>query len=164
MKKFIQPIIDFLRKHLSPEVVTLLISFVPLIELRGAIPIGMALGLPYLKSVVVSFLGSSIPPIFIVYFIGHIFNILRKLKFMDRLITKIEEKTIKKKDQIEKYGYIGLMLFVGIPLPGTGAWSGSLLAYLLKLDKKKSLIAITAGNLLAAIIIFAVSGTLFSIF
>lgn len=156
-------IVNFLRKYFTVEVITVIISMIPLIELRGSIPIGIGLGLPYLESVLLSFVGSSIPPIFIIWLIGYIFDILRVIPFMDRLITKINTRVYNKREQIEKYGYLGLILFVGIPLPGTGAWSGSLLAYLLKLDKFKALLSVIVGNAIAAVIMTLLSGALFSI-
>lgn len=163
MTKIKNIVVNFFRKYFTREVTVAIISMLPLIELRGSIPVGLGLGLDYLKTVLISFIGSSIPAFFIIWFIGHIFDLLRHIGFMDRLINRINEKVYNKRDQIEKYGYWGLLLFVGIPLPGTGAWSGSLLAYLLKLNKPKALLAVIGGNALAATIMTIVSGAIFTI-
>jgi len=84
-------------------------------------------------------------------------ELLMKIKSIKKILVKIENKALKKKTQIDKYGYLGLLLFVGIPLPGTGAWTGALLAILLNLDKKKSFIYILLGVILASIIMSIVS-------
>lgn len=161
MSLIINNITQFFRAFFSPEITVVIVSMLPFIELRGAIPIGVAMGLPLKTAIIISLIGSTIPAILIVYLIGYVFVILRNIQFMDKLITKINIKTLSKREQIEKFGYIGLILFVGIPLPGTGAWSGSLLAHLLNLDKKKSILAITLGNIIAAIIISTLSYGLF---
>lgn len=150
-------IIDFFKNTFTPQMAVLLISVLPLIELRGAIPVGTSLGLKYNESFLLSFIGSSIPPIFIVYLIGYVFIILRKINFFDKLISKITEKTLSKRKQIDKYGYLGLFLFVAIPLPGTGVWSGALLSHLLLMNKVKSLIVVILGNLAAGIIVTALT-------
>ena len=128
-------IIEFFKTNFTKEVAVFILSMIPIIELRGAIPVGLSLGIPYKETFLLSFLGSSLPAIPIVFLIGYVFFLLRKIGFFDRLITKITEKTLKKKEQIEKYGYVGLFLFVAIPLPGTGVWTGSLLSHLLGMKK-----------------------------
>lgn len=159
-----QTIITFIEANFTKEIATILLSMVPIIELRGAIPLGMGLGLTYSKSLILSIIGASIPPIFIIFLIEYVFKLLRRFDFFDKLITNINLKTLTKKDKINKYGYLGLMLFVGIPLPGTGAWTGTLLAVLMNLNKAKSLIAIFAGNILAGLIVATISGGIFSLF
>lgn len=163
MNKIKQLVVNFFRKYFTKELTIAIISMIPLIELRGSIPVGIGLGIPYLKTVLISFIGSSIPSFFIIWFIGYIFDILRNIDFMDKIIERINTKVYNKRDKIEKYGYLGLILFVGIPLPGTGAWSGSLLAYLLQLNKPKALLSVIAGNAIAAFIMTLVSGTLFNL-
>ena len=86
---------------------------------------------------------------------------MSKWKPTKKIVDWLSNKTLKKKDQIDKYGYFGLFLFVGIPLPGTGAWTGSLLAILLNLDKKKSFITIAIGVLAAGIIMSLLSYGIF---
>ena len=151
-------IIEFFKANFTKEVAVFILSMVPIIELRGAIPVGLSLGIPYKETFTLSVIGSSIPAIPIVYLIGYVFKILRHLEFFDKLITKITEKTLAKRDQLDKYGYIGLYLFVAIPLPGTGAWTGSLLSHLLGMKKIPSIIAVILGNLTAGIIVSIISG------
>lgn len=163
MTSIINQIINFLKNNISSEFAIAIISMVPIVELRGAIPLGIGLGMPFTRAVIISYIGSTIPAFFIILLIGYVFKILRKIKFMDKLINKINEKTLKNKYKIEKYGYWGLLLFVGIPLPGTGIWTGSLLSHLLNMDKKKSFVAVALGNVLAGLIIAIVSGTFFNL-
>lgn len=150
-------IIEFFKNTFTPQLAVLLISILPVIELRGAIPVGTSLGMPYNESFLLAYIGSSIPAILIVYLIGYVFIVLRKIDFFDKLISKITEKTLSKREQIDKYGYLGLFIFVAIPLPGTGVWSGALLSHLLLMNKVKSLIAIILGNLTAGLIVTAVT-------
>lgn len=157
-------IIEFFKTNFTKEVAVFILSMIPIIELRGAIPVGLSLGIPYKETFLLSFLGSSLPAIPIVFLIGYVFFLLRKIGFFDRLITKITEKTLKKKEQIEKYGYVGLFLFVAIPLPGTGVWTGSLLSHLLGMKKLPSLFAVIVGNLTAGLIVSAISGGIMSLF
>lgn len=156
-------IVEFFKANFTKEMAVILISMLPIIELRGAIPIAMSMGMTYKKSFLLSFVGSSIPAILIVYLIGYIFKLLRKINFFDRFILKISEKTLSKRDQIDKYGYFGLYLFVAIPLPGTGVWTGSLLSYLLEMNKPKAVLAVVLGNLTAGIIVTAISGGIMSL-
>lgn len=155
--------ISFLKSFLSKEIIVIIVSMLPLIELRGAIPIGIGLGMSFYESLVISFIGSTIPAILIVYLIKYVFFFLRKLKFFDNIITKIEVRTLSKREQIDKYGYWGLFLFVAIPLPGTGVWSGSLLSYLLGMKKLKSLAVVILGNLVAGVIIAIISNGAFNL-
>ena len=94
---------------------------------------------------------------FLLLFLEKILNWLGKFKSTKKIVNKFEKKVLSKKDQIDKYGYIGLMLFVGIPLPGTGAWTGSALAVLLGMDRKKSFFYVLLGVILASIIMSIIS-------
>ena len=97
-------------------------------------------------------------------FLDYIFTLLKKWNVTKKIVDWFEKKVLSKREQIDKYGYFGLMLFVGIPLPGTGAWTGSALAVLLGLDKKKSFLFIVLGVLLAAVIMSIVSELLVMFF
>ena len=119
------------------ELIVFIISLMPILELRGGLIAATLLGLKSIPSFIICFIGNIIPIPFILWLITPIFNKLKKTKLFSGLVNKIESKAISKKDQIEKLQYIGLMLFVGIPLPGTGAWTGCLIAALLNMDKKK---------------------------
>lgn len=157
-------LIEFFKTHFTKEVAVFLLSMFPIIELRGAIPVALSLGIDYKNSFLISFIGSSIPTVFIVYLIGYVFMLLRKINFFDKLITKITNKTLSKRDQIDKYGYWGLFLFVAIPLPGTGVWTGSLISHLLGMNKIKSVITVILGNLTSGIIVSIISGGVMYLF
>lgn len=147
------------------EIAVIITATLPVIELRGAIPIGIALGLAPLDAAVLSFIGSMIPVPFILFTIRPIFNRLRKTKLFNKLIRKIIHNSIKNKGgKVQKYGAWGLILIVAIPLPGTGVWSGSLAAALLDIRFKWAFPAIFLGNLIAAILVtFVAHGILLSI-
>ena len=141
---------------LRPEVIVFIVSLLPILELRGGILVGFLLGMDLLPSFIIAFIGNIIPVPFILMFIKFIFKNLKKTR-MKGFIEKIENKAMSKSDQIQKYAYLGLFLFVGIPLPGTGAWTGSLIAALLEMDNKKSFGIIVLGVIMAGIIISILS-------
>lgn len=148
--------------------IVFLISMVPLIELRGAIPYAVAFQLPLLPSYIIAILGNMLPVPFIFFFARKVLEWGKDKKLTKKFFTFCLEKGNKggKKLQ-EKAGrnvYLALFLFVGIPLPGTGAWTGTLAASLLNLDFKKSVIAIMGGVVLAGIIMGLVSLGVFNIF
>lgn len=139
------------------QLITALISMIPLLELRGSILVAGLLKLPLIQTYIAAVVGNMVPIPFILLFIQAIFNWMKKVKHLSSVPTKLEEKVMKKSDQIQKYGYFGLFLFVAIPLPGTGAWTGSLLAVLLGLNRKKSLLFVFFGVLTAGLIMTLVS-------
>ena len=150
------------------DLIVFLISMVPLIELRGAIPYAVGFKLPLLPSYIIAILGNMLPVPFIFFFARKILEWGKDKKFTKKFFTFCLEKGNKggKKLQ-EKAGrnvYLALFLFVGIPLPGTGAWTGTLAASLLNLDFKKSVLAIMGGVVLAGIIMGLVSLGVFNIF
>ena len=134
-----------------------IISLMPILELRGGLIAAKLLGLPATTSFIICFIGNILPIPLILWLIDPIFNFLRRWKLFDKFISWCERKAHSKKEQIERLKYIGLFLFVGIPLPGTGAWTGCLIASLLGMDKKKSLIAAICGVVLAGIIMLIFS-------
>ena len=139
------------------ELIIFIISMLPILELRGGLIAAALLGLDGLSSFIICFIGNIIPIPFILWLITPIFNKMKKTKFFSGLVDKLERKAMSKKDQIEKLQYLGLMLFVGIPLPGTGAWTGCLVAALLDMDKKKALFAAILGVVMAGIIMMVLS-------
>ena len=139
------------------ELIIFIISMLPILELRGGLIAATLLGLDGLSSFIICFLGNIIPIPFILWLITPIFNYLKKTKLFNGLVEKLERKAMSKKDQIEKLQYIGLMLFVGIPLPGTGAWTGCLIAALLNMNKKKAMIYSILGVIMAGIIMMILS-------
>ncbi len=131
---------------------TFLVSMLPIVELRGAVPIGTALGLNLWWVLIISIIGNIIPAPFIILFARPIIRWLKKTKMFAPLANKLEEKVDKNKDKITKYEKLGLFLFVAIPLPGTGAWTGALVASFLDMRLKHSLPAIIGGVITAGII------------
>ena len=141
-----------------PYLIVFIISMIPILELRGGILAASSmLCLDPIKSFIVCIIGNIIPIPFILWFITPLFDRLKKHKGLGSLVLKLENKAKSKKEQIENLKYIGLFLFVGVPLPGTGAWTGCLIAALLNLDKKKSLLAAIGGVILAGIIMLIIS-------
>lgn len=142
---------------LTPEAAVFLISMVPILELRGGLLLATVLKIPMLQAVIACVIGNIIPIPFILLFIRQIFKWLKKTKLFRPLIEKLENRAMGKSDQIKRYEFLGLLLFVGIPLPGTGAWTGALIASLLEVDIKKSSIAILCGLFMASVIMYIVS-------
>ena len=160
MQLFLKEILNFL----SIELTVLLTAALPIIELRGAIPVGMSLGMSPAHATVISFIGSMIPVPFILFTIRPIFNYLKKTKLFKKLVHKLTDKSINKSGNIQKYGAWGLLVFVAIPLPGTGVWSGSLAAALLDMRFKWAFPAILVGNIIAAVIIMGLSNGVIGVF
>ena len=137
---------------------TFLVSMVPIIELRGALPMATGAGLDWRIAIVVAIIGNLIPVPFIIMFIRKIFAWMRKQNnYFGKVVEKLENKAFSKRDTIDKYGPWGLWLFVAIPLPGTGAWTGALIAAMLDIPLKKSFPAIATGVITAGIIVAFVS-------
>ena len=139
------------------ELIVFIISLMPILELRGGLIAAALLGLSGIKSFIICFIGNIIPIPFILWFITPLFDRLKKTKLFSGIVNKLEKKALNNKEQIEKLQYIGLLLFVGIPLPGTGAWTGSLIAALLDMDKKKALLYAILGVVMAGVIMMIVS-------
>ena len=161
MESFIKELLNFL----SIELTVLLTAAMPIIELRGAIPVGMSLGMSPAHATVISFIGSMIPVPFILFTIRPIFNYLKKTKLFKNLVHKLTDRSLNNNGgKIQKYGAWGLMLIVAIPLPGTGVWSGSLAAALLNMRFKWAFLAILVGNLIAAILVMTLSNGVVRVF
>ncbi|MBQ1279324.1 MAG: small multi-drug export protein [Clostridia bacterium] len=127
---------------------------VPVIELRGALPIAVANGLQYPIAIIVSIIGNLIPVPFIIIFIRKIFEWMRRIsKKLDLLVSKLEARAESKSDVVQKYAFWGLFILVAIPLPGTGAWTGALVAAMLNMRLKKAFPAIVLGVVGAAAIV-----------
>lgn len=150
-------------EFLSVELTVMLTAALPIIELRGAIPVGISLGLSPIHSFVLAFIGSMIPVPFILFTIRPIFNYLKTTRLFKKLIEKITDRSMNTNSlRIKKYGTLGLVLIVAIPLPGTGVWSGSLIAALMDLRFKWAFPAIFAGNVIAGILIMLLSSGVFN--
>lgn len=146
-----------LMSGLPEELIIFVISMIPILELRGGIVAASLLGVPITTAIPVCIVGNIIPIPFILLFITKIFELMKKTKTFRPLVEKLESKAMGKSDKIKKYEFWGLMLFVGIPLPGTGAWTGSLIAALLRIKNRKAVPAIFLGLILATIIMCTVS-------
>lgn len=143
--------------NLNKDVIIFIISLMPILELRGGLLAASLLHVDFVKAVVICVIGNLLPIPIVLLFLEKVLDILARWSVTKKIVTWLEKKVDSKREQIDKYGYLGLILFVGIPLPGTGAWTGSLLAVMLGLDKKKSFGCILLGVILAAIIMSIVS-------
>jgi len=140
-------------------------SAVPVIEQRGAIPIGiLGYGMDPYFVFIISLLGSLLPFPFIYFFIRPLFGIIKSKTSLGKWVDKIEQRTLSKSGQIVKYKVWGLLIFVGIPLPGTGIWTGTLAAVLLNLNLKEAFFAILGGAIMSATLITLGAAGVISIF
>ena len=128
-----------------------LISMVPIVELRGAIPVGASLGNEWLPNALLAIVGNMLPVPFILLFIRHIIEWMKKTR-LHKIAEWIEKKAAKNTDRMMKYATFGLLLFVAIPFPGTGAWTGALVAAMLDMRLKYALPSIFAGVIIASVI------------
>ena len=139
--------------NMTKEMIVFVISMIPILELRGGIAAAAFFKIELWQAIFYCVIGNIIPVPFILKFITPIFRWMKKTKFFRPMVEKLESKSLGEKSQkIRKYEFWGLLLFVGIPLPGTGAWTGSLIAALLDMDFKKALVAVICGIILAAFI------------
>ncbi len=146
--------IEFWGTTAGSILMTLLISMVPVLELRAAIPAGVIAGLDIPVVVAAAIIGNLIPIPFIIVFIRKIFKWMQtKSEKLAALVKRLEDKADRKKDKVLKYEFWGLMFFVAIPLPGTGAWTGALIAAMLDMQLKRAFPAIAAGVVIAAVIV-----------
>ncbi len=144
---------------------TILVSMIPVIELRGGIPFGVAAGLPVWAAYLAAVIGNLIPVPFIIVYIRRIFMWMRRrLPKLNSLVDKLERKAHLKGQKVTRYKYLGLAIFVAIPLPGTGAWTGALVAAFLDMPLRKAIPSIAAGVVVAgaaiSILTFGVSSLL----
>ena len=134
-------------------IMTFLISMVPVVELRGGLPYGIVSGLSLPLAAAAAILGNLLPVPFIIIFIERVFDWLRRNRpKLNTLITGLEKRAEEKQETVDKYGALGLVLLVAIPLPGTGAWTGSLVAALMRMKLKKAVPCIVLGVLIAAVL------------
>lgn len=148
---------DAIFDYISKELFVFLVSMVPVVELRGAIPIAMGYGIPTFKAYAIAIAGNLVPIPFIIAYMKPIFGWIKRHTFLKNIISKIEKRTEKKADKINKYSLLALWLFVAIPLPGTGAWTGAMIAAFMDMRVKKAFPAIALGVVTAGIIVAVVS-------
>lgn len=145
--------------------VTLIVSMIPVIELRGAIPLGVGLGLSHFDAMWVSMVGNMLPVPFIILFIRPIFKwMTRKSEKLGRVVEKLEARAEGKWDKVHKYQFFGLAVFVGIPLPGTGAWTGALIAAVMDMRMRSALPSIALGVVMAGLLVTGITYGFTSIF
>lgn len=141
----------------SIEFTVMLTAALPIIELRGAIPVGISLGLSPLHAFFLGFIGSLIPVPFILIAIKPIFDNLKKTKVFRKIVDRLVARSFNKSHFIRRYGSLGLLIFVALPIPGTGVWSGSLIAALLNIRYKWAFPSIIIGNLISGAIVWLLS-------
>ena len=146
-----------LGKYLSAKAVVFIVSLMPILECRGGLLVASLLKVDILEAIPICVVGNLLHIPFNLLFITRIFAWLKNYKITRGIVEKLEARAMNKSDALSNGEFIGLMLFVGIPLPGTGGWTGSLIAALLKMDFKKAILACFVGVLLATVIMSFVS-------
>lgn len=142
---------------ISKDVIIFIISLMPILELRGGLLAATLLDVEFVRAAVICIIGNVLPIPIVLLFLRFVLDLFEKWSVTKKIVTWLEKKVEEKREQIDKYGYLGLIIFVGIPLPGTGAWTGALLAVMLGMNRKKSFVCILLGVLLAAVIMSIVS-------
>ena len=149
MERFLQLI--------TKELMVIFIAAMPLTELRGAIPIGISIGMHPFHATILGIIGSLIPVPLLLIFIRPVFMYFRQLGYFKKTLDKIVQRTLRKSSKIKKYSAVGLVVFVALPLPTTGVWSGCLAAILFNIPFKYAFPAISLGTILSGLIIFLIS-------
>ena len=134
-------------------VVTFFVSMIPVLELRGAIPMGVARGLPPLAAMAIAIVGNLAPVPFLILFTRRIFQYLKTRNRVRSLVERLEARAADKSELVERYAEIGLCILVAIPLPGTGAWTGALVATMMNMRLRRAMPAISVGVVIAGLII-----------
>ena len=142
---------------LGNEFALFIVSMIPLIEERGAIIYGAAIGMPWFKVLPICIIANFLPVPFLLVFGMKLIQFLKKTKLLGSFFTRYEEKLRQKSENIDKYSFWALVLLVGLPIPGTGAWSGSLVATILEVDRKRAMLALFVGVIMCGIIVTAAS-------
>ena len=145
--------VETLGDKVSSEIIAFIVSMLPILELRGGLVAAKLLDIEFFKAFAICFAGNMLPIPFILLFIRRIFNVLKRFKRINKVIEKLEARSIRKAKNVKKYRLWGLLLFIAIPLPGTGAWTGALIADLLDIRIRHSLPIIAVGVFIAGIII-----------
>ena len=141
-----------LGQYISKEAVVFIVSLLPILECRGGLIVAAMLKVDIIKAIPLAVIGNLLPIPFILLFIKKIFKWLKNFNWSRGIVEKLENRALNKGDAMKSGEFIGLLFFVGIPLPGTGAWTGSLIASLLEIDTKKAVLAEFLGVLLATLI------------
>ena len=143
---------------LGETLLTMLISMLPVVELRGGLPAGVAMGLPIPVAFAASLVGNMIPVPFIILFVRPLFKWVRiHIPKLEGLISHLEARAEAKSADVLRYQTWGLLIFVAIPLPGTGAWTGALVAAMMEMRLKRAFPAIAIGVVIAGVIVSVVT-------
>ena len=161
VETIVNEIMTLLQDKIPEELVAFVISLCPVLECRGGMIAARLMEIPFIKAFLICYIGNMLPIPFLILFIRKIFDFLRRFKFFSKIVEKLEAKTEKNKEKVLKYEAWGLLLFVAIPLPGTGGWTGALMAALLDIRMKKSLPIIALGVLIAGFIMSALTYGIF---
>ena len=148
---------DFFRDKIPPELIIFFISMLPVLELRGGLIAAKLLGVEFVPAFIICYIGNIIPVPFILLFIRKIFQFLRDKKGFSKIIEKLEIRSMRKSEKVKRWRDWGLLAFVAIPLPGTGGWTGALIAALMDIRIKKSFPIIAIGILIAGIIMSVIT-------
>lgn len=157
MESLVEAFSNTLGQYLSREAVVFIISMVPVLELRGGLLAAKLLDLSLLRAIPICILGNIIPIPFILLFVKRVFAFMKRFKSLGKIAEFFEKRAEKRSGNVEKYEFLGLALFVGIPLPMTGAWTGSLIAAMLNMDFKRSILTIFIGIIMATVIMSIVA-------
>ena len=150
-------IVGFFQNRIPEELIVFVISLLPILELRGGLIAASILGVDLKLAFVISYVANMLPIPFILLFIRKVFKFLRNKRFFGKIIRKLEERSERKSETVKKYGKWGLLIFVAIPLPGTGGWTGALVAALMNMRIKHAIGPIAVGVLIAGIIMAIIS-------
>lgn len=153
--QLIQSIVTFFQDKIPNELTVFIISLLPVLELRGGLIAAKLLDMDIIRAFIVCYLGNMLPIPFILLFLKKIFDWMRKSKKLGKIVGKLEHKAEKHRKTIDKYGAWGLLVLVAIPLPGTGGWTGALVAEIMDIKFKKALPIIALGVLIAGFIVGA---------
>ncbi len=156
MESIVGAIVDFFNTVMPKELTVLLISMMPILELRGGMIAAALLNVDRLQAFAICLVGTLLPIPFILLFLKQILNWMRNTRLV-KLVRKLEEKAEKKSQKVNKYKMFGMYVFVAIPLPGTGAWTGALVATFLDMPFKNSMLSIALGSVTANVIMSLLS-------
>ena len=158
VNELVEMFVEFLESNNIPTaVIPFIVSLFPVLELRGGMIAARILEVEFIQAFIVCFIGNMLPIPFILLFIRKIFALMKKSKFLSKIVAKLEKKASSKQDKMLKYKEWGLLLFVAIPLPGTGGWTGALIAALMDLRFKKCLPIIAIGVFIAGLIMSVIT-------
>ena len=159
--ELVESIVAFFQSKIPNELTVFIISVLPILELRGGLIAARLLNMDVMKAFIICYLGNMLPIPFILLFLKKIFELMKKSKGLRKIVHKMEKKAEKHRHTIEKYGTWGLLALVAIPLPGTGGWTGALVAEIMDIKIKKSLPMIALGVLIAGLIVGTIAFGLF---